>query len=155
MTTTDQAAPDRTGWDSRQWAEDARRIFFQDLRHTTHQVSVPGLLNQHIYALLAELEAVGPPTTIVYEIDCPHCDDEGTAVIRALAFGQPEEDGAIHVDVGMSVAQSTFECTKCGCSVYTGDVDGSTEDDECPAEGSDDEGEDFGDEDDDQDEVAL
>jgi hypothetical protein len=81
--------------------------------------------------LMRELVNAGPPTTIVYEIECPHGCDE-PAVIRSLALDQPEEDGAIHIDVGMSVAQSTFTCGGCGCSVYTGDVDAEAEDDECP-----------------------
>ncbi|HET8661119.1 MAG TPA: hypothetical protein VFM55_19245 [Micromonosporaceae bacterium] len=98
-----------------------------------------------------EPERATGPTTIVYEIDCPHCDDDSTAITRTLALGQPEDDGAIHIDVGMSVAQSTFECTACGCAVYTGDVEASTEDDECPNEDSDDED----DQDDDEDEEAT
>lgn len=95
--------------------------------------------------LMLELTGTGRPTTIVYEIECPHGCDE-PAVIRSLDLGQPEDDGAIHIDVGMSVAQSKFTCTKCGCDVYTDDVDGTTEDEECPAVDSDDEDEDLDDE---------
>lgn len=69
---------------------------------------------------------------IVYEVDCPHCDEKATAT--TLDLSQPEDDGYVHIDVELSVSQHEFVCEGCGCSVYTGDIEVSVEDEECPAE---------------------
>ena len=70
--------------------------------------------------------------------DCPHgCD--GQAETRIGMLDQDAND-PIRIDVEMLVGQTDLECTICGCTFWTGDVDlyDPREGEGCPA-GEDDE----------------
>lgn len=66
---------------------------------------------------------------IKYVIDCQHCD--GIASSTTLDTGQPD-DGTLEIDIELSVAQSAFTCDRCGCRFFTGDIEVSAENEECP-----------------------
>ncbi len=60
--------------------------------------------------------------TIVYEVDCPTCDN-GTAQNRVLDLTNPsEETGDIVIDVELSIGQSEFRCLNCDARAFIGDV---------------------------------
>lgn len=68
-------------------------------------------------------------TLIVYVLDC-HCG--GEAEHRTVDSVSPQEDGSLRIDVEFAIGQSSFTCPDCGCRLFVGDVDHSTEPEECP-----------------------
>lgn len=60
---------------------------------------------------------------VVYETECPHDGCDGTAQSRTLHTHQPEDDGAVHIDVELSIGQMEMVCNRCDCTVGTGDID--------------------------------
>jgi hypothetical protein len=70
--------------------------------------------------------------TIIYTVACGKCG--GEAVSSTLDLTNPQDDGTIRIDLELAAEQETFECQRCGATVYTGDLDVSTEYGEDPTE---------------------
>lgn len=73
--------------------------------------------------------------TVIYEIECPCCGSPAES--RTLHMDQPEESGAVRIDVELSVGQTQFTCTGCDCTPFVGDIDVFNEE-ECPDEADED-----------------
>lgn len=62
------------------------------------------------------------PFVFYLQIDCPKCGEDifyGLCMTTLIHRGRP----AIPIDIG---ATDTYDCTNCGTTVYTGDLEIST-----------------------------
>jgi hypothetical protein len=66
--------------------------------------------------------------TITYTVACGKCGGEATST--TLDLTNPQPDGSLRIDLEMAAAQEEFECSDCGATVYTGDLDVMTEDED-------------------------
>jgi ribosomal protein S27AE len=66
--------------------------------------------------------------TITYTVACGKCGGEATST--TLDLTNPQPDGSLRIDLEMTAAQEEFECSNCGATVYTGDLDVMTEDED-------------------------